>query len=43
VKDGEPAIVNFQVNDGTYVIPKLLERGYLAIGKARLAFEPWEK
>ena len=28
VKDGQPALVNFQVHDGTYVVPKVLERGY---------------
>ena len=38
VTDGAPAMVNFQVLNGTYVVPKVLERGYLALGKARLAF-----
>jgi len=36
--DGKPALVNFQVRNGTYVVPKVLERGYLALGKARFAF-----
>jgi hypothetical protein len=31
--------VNFQVHQGTYVVPKVLDEGYLALGKARLAFE----
>ena len=39
VKDGKPALVNFQVQRGTYVVPKILERGYLALGNAKLAFE----
>jgi type IV secretion system protein VirB9 len=39
VMDGRPALVNFQVQDGTYVIPKVLDRGYLALGKERLAFQ----
>ena len=39
VKDGAPALVNFQVQGGTYVVPKLLERGYLALGKERFAFQ----
>jgi len=39
VKDGAPALVNFQVRGGTYVVPKLLERGYLALGKERFAFQ----
>ena len=38
VKDGTPALLNFDVRDGTYVVPKLLDRGYLAIGKERFAF-----
>lgn len=39
VKDGQPSLVNFQVQDGTYVIPKVLDRGYLALGKERFSFE----
>src|SRR2546425_4599032 len=39
VKDGKPALVNFQVREGTYVVPKVLERGYLALGSQRFAFE----
>jgi conjugative transfer protein CagX len=39
VKDGKPSIVNFQVRQGTYVVPKVLERGYLALGNQRFAFE----
>lgn len=38
VKDGAPAIVNFQVESGTYVIPKVVEQGYLTLGKARWSF-----
>lgn len=38
VKDGQPALVNFQVRNGTYVVPKVVERGYLALGKAQFAF-----
>ena len=39
VKDGEPSLVNFQVQQGTYVVPKVLERGYLALGKERFPFQ----
>lgn len=39
VIDGKPALVNFQVQQGTYVIPKVLERGYLALGRDRFTFE----
>ena len=38
IKDGAPALVNFQVHDGTYVVPKVLDRGYLALGKERFSF-----
>jgi type IV secretion system protein VirB9 len=39
VKDGQPSVVNFQVQGGTYVVSKVLERGYLALGKARFEFQ----
>jgi type IV secretion system protein VirB9 len=38
VKDGAPALINFDVRNGTYVIPKVMEGGYLAIGKERFPF-----
>lgn len=43
IKDGKPAVLNFQVQRGTYVVPKVLERGYLALGSAKLAFETRER
>ena len=39
LKDGKPAIVNFQVREGTYVVPKVLDRGYLVLGSQRFTFE----
>ena len=39
VKDGQPSLVNFQVQDGTYIVPKVLDRGYLALGNQRFSFE----
>lgn len=38
MKDGQPALVNFQVDHGTYIVPKVLEGGYLALGNTRWAF-----
>jgi type IV secretion system protein VirB9 len=38
VKDGKPALLNFQVQEGTYVVPKVLDKGYLALGKERFDF-----
>jgi type IV secretion system protein VirB9 len=43
VKDGKPAIVNFQVREGTYVVPKVLDRGYLVLGTQRFTFEQQER
>ena len=39
VKDGKPDLINFQLKDGTYVISKIVDKGYLEIGKHRLTFE----
>jgi type IV secretory pathway VirB9-like protein len=39
LKDGAPNLVNFEVHDGTYIVPTILERGYLSLGKQRMAFE----
>ena len=39
LRDGQPSLVNFQVQNGTYVVPKVLDRGYLALGKERFAFQ----
>jgi type IV secretory pathway VirB9-like protein len=43
VKDGKPSVVNFQVRGGTYVIPKLVDRGYLALGESKFTFEQREQ
>jgi len=39
VKDGKPDLVTFQLRDGTYVIPTVVDHGYLEIGKHRLEFQ----
>jgi len=38
LKDGAPNLVNFEVREGTYIVPKVLDSGYLTIGKKRLTF-----
>jgi type IV secretory pathway VirB9-like protein len=38
LRDDAPNLVSFQVERGVYIVPKVLERGYLAIGKQRLYF-----
>jgi type IV secretion system protein VirB9 len=38
IKDGKPSLLNFQVHQGTYVVPKVLDQAYLALGKERFSF-----
>jgi type IV secretory pathway VirB9-like protein len=38
LKDGQPNMINFEYKDGVYVAAKILDRGYLAVGKQKLAF-----
>jgi type IV secretion system protein VirB9 len=38
IKDGKPNMVNFDYKDGVYVASKILDRGYLVVGKQKLAF-----
>lgn len=37
-KDGRPSLLRFQVENGVYIAAKVIDRGYLAIGKKKLAF-----
>jgi type IV secretion system protein VirB9 len=37
-KDGKPNLVPFQVENGVYIVPKIVDSGYLAVGKKRLNF-----
>ncbi len=39
VKDGAPNLINFDLRDGVYIAPKVIDKGYLVIGKHRLDFE----
>jgi type IV secretion system protein VirB9 len=39
VKDGKPDLITFQLKDSTYVIPTVVDHGYLEIGKHRLEFQ----
>src|ERR1700733_6703871 len=38
LRDGKPNLVTFELNNGTYIIPKVLESGYVELGKKRLEF-----
>jgi type IV secretion system protein VirB9 len=42
VKDGTPNLINFDLRDGVYVVPKVLDSGYLVIGKHRMDFKRQE-
>ena len=37
-KDGRPSLVNFDVRDGVYVVPKVLDDGYFQLGATRVGF-----
>jgi len=38
VKDGKPNLIQFQFENGVYIAPKIIDNGYLAVGKKKLAF-----
>jgi type IV secretory pathway VirB9-like protein len=38
IKDGKPNLISFQVESGVYIAPKIIDAGYLAIGKKKLPF-----
>jgi type IV secretion system protein VirB9 len=38
MKDGKPNLISFQVENGVYIAPKILDSGYLAVGKKKLNF-----
>jgi len=42
VKDGQPNLINFDYKDGVYVVDKILDQGYLAIGKQKQNFSRQE-
>ena len=38
IKDGKPNLVSFQFENGMYIISKVVDSGYLALGKKKLSF-----
>ena len=38
IKDKKPNLVNFDLESGVYIVPKVLDSGYLVIGKKRVTF-----
>ena len=39
IKDRKPNLINFEYQNGVYVIPKILDSGYLVAGKKRVTFQ----
>jgi type IV secretion system protein VirB9 len=39
LKDKKPDLITFQLEDGTYIFPTVVDKGYLQIGKHKLNFE----
>jgi type IV secretion system protein VirB9 len=38
IKDNKPNLISFEFRDGVYFVPKILDNGYLEIGKKKLNF-----
>ena len=38
MKDGKPNLISFQVENGVYIAAKILDAGYLAVGKKKITF-----
>ena len=38
IKDRKPSLVQFDYKDGVYTVGKILDRGYLVVGKEKLGF-----
>lgn len=38
IKDGKPNFVSFELENGVYIVPKVVDSGYFALGKKKLIF-----
>jgi type IV secretory pathway VirB9-like protein len=38
IKDGKPSLISFQFENGVYIAPKIIDIGYLIVGKKKLPF-----
>ncbi len=38
IKDGKPNLVPFQFENGAYIVPKIVDSGYLTVGRKKLNF-----
>jgi type IV secretion system protein VirB9 len=39
IKDGKPNLINFQVENGVYIAPKVIDDGYFVIGNKKVTFK----
>jgi type IV secretion system protein VirB9 len=39
MKDGKPNLITYDLRDGTYIIPKVMDSGYVELGKKRMEFK----
>jgi type IV secretion system protein VirB9 len=39
VKENKPSLLNYSFDSGVYTVPKILDRGYLAVGKRKMVFQ----
>jgi type IV secretion system protein VirB9 len=38
IKDKKPNLINFSLENGVYVVPKIVDEGYLVVGKKKVTF-----
>jgi type IV secretory pathway VirB9-like protein len=38
IRDGKPNVVTYDLREGTYIIPKVMDNGYVELGKKRMNF-----
>jgi len=38
MKDGKPNLITYDLREGTYIIPKIMDEGYVELGKKRMEF-----
>jgi len=38
IKDGKPNLISYDLREGTYIIPKVMDNGYVELGKKRMSF-----
>jgi type IV secretion system protein VirB9 len=38
MKDGKPNLITYDLREGTYIIPKVMDDGYVELGKKRMSF-----